>query len=351
MKKKHPKKAKRPTGRPPKASTAGKSREVSGASIPLDPFEADAAEIHGAAVTNYKKARRRRVEMEKPRPDAILEARLLHLIPEHEEEPEELPRKRLSKAERKKAICEVGRHGMRRGYLGEGGKILEALAEGEAGLRRAFSLLEDGKGSGETIERAIDVIESFVERLRRLFSSAPEAYGDATTKLLRHRLTFPVNYAGKSSFTNSVIRMLSEQGFQKGFPKVPREMLEERGEMFRLFALYVFGRLKRWRSELEFYEPSTAFESRVSELPLIPSAAWRAVFFDFPEFIWGEEWVLDAPGLESYRQSFGKGLIPTNQARAREVHQNTREKDPTHRRRSLIRDAKKRLKRAAKDFM
>lgn len=346
------KKAKRPTGRLPKATKAPKGEEALGVSIPLDPFEADGAEIHGAAVTNHKKARRRRVEMEEPRFEAILEARRLHLVPEHEEEQEELPHKRLSKAERKKAIREIGGHGMRRGYWGDGGKILEALAEGEAGLRRAFSLLEDGKGSGATIERTIDLIEVFVERLKRLFASAPNAYGDTTAQLLRHRLTFPINYAGKSSFTNSVIGVLAEQKFQQGFPKLPRERLEKQGEMFRRFALYVFGRLKRWRSELEHYEPRTPFENRVAELPMTPGEAWRAVFVDFPEFIWGKDWVLDAPELEPYRQqAFKAELIPSNQAKAKEPHEITRKTNTMHRRISLVRDAKKRLKRAAKDFM
>lgn len=195
-------------------------------------------------------------------------------------------------------------------YQGNFGKFLTCLDDADRNFRMAVELLETGE-SDRAIERLFNAVTSWVERLRILVTAPPESCREPASKLVRERLTFPINFAGLTTYAKPAFTWLEELGFQRDcFYGIPREEGSAHKELFRQFVFHILFRLAVLRAELEWRKPAGAFEERVAKLPRNPDPSWRECFQAAPTAFYGKEWVLECPDLESFRRSFDGKFVP-----------------------------------------
>lgn len=293
-------------------------------------------------IEDYEATRQQLGGIEKPSEDAIKEALSLHVVPQviasqTRKKQSESNADKASRAARKKRAKKSGRgnyakaakkHAEAQGrraehsYRGNFRKLLTHLDDADRNFRTAVELLE-GAENDRALERLVNAVESWVERLRVLFAEPPESCRESALKIVRERPTFPINFAGRTKYATPSFTWLDEFGFQKDcVVGVPREKGNVHYELFRQFAYFLFQQIALLRAELELgamlntRKPSGAFERMVAKLPSKPDESWHGCFKAAPAAFYGEDWALEIPQLESFRRSFDGLVIPLHSSQA-----------------------------------
>jgi len=239
-------------------------------------------------------------------------------------------------------------------YRGTFRKFLSLVDEADNNFRMACELLEASQ-SDRAMERLVSAVASWVERLRLIFSEPPDTCRDVASKIIRGRLTFPINYAGDTLYAQHSCAWLNELGFQQDcLIGIPREKGDQHHEHFRKFAYEIFVTLFLLReklilgAKLGIREPSNEFEIMVAQLPSKPGKAWKKCYLDAPAALYGKKWALEISQLESFRKSFDDLLIPLHQPKWKWPGENVRLNSKKHRAAAIADDARHRLKDFAK---
>ena len=287
-----------------------KPLESTSSSTSNDAFEQGVQLVYEKALSNYEQAKKERLKLKKPSLAAIRAALKLHAVP----------------------LVEVDK------------LVLEA----DRTFRTAVDSLK-GAGDGQAMDHIVNAVTGWVELLRELFVEPPEACKEAAAKIIRTRLTFPINFAGSTTYAKSAYSWLNDHGFQQGcLDELPRERANKHTEIFRQFASLVVRRLSHLRSELELRTPDADFEKAIASLPVRPDRAWRDCFIAAPAALFGDDWALERPDLETFRRSFDGCLIPLHTPEIKWPPMNTRLNNKAHRATAMKAHASHLLKDFAK---
>ncbi len=258
-----------------------------------DAFEQGVQLVYEKALSNYEQAKEEGLKLKKPSLATIRAALKLHAVP----------------------LVEVDK------------LVLEA----DRTFRTAVDSLK-GAGAGQAMDHIVNAVAGWVELLRELFVEPPEACKEAAAKIIRTRLTFPINFAGSTIYAKSAYSWLNDHGFQQGcLDELPRERANKNTELFRQFASLLVRRLSHLRDELELRKPAAGFEKVVAILPVRPNRAWRDCFMAAPAALFGDDWALESPDLETFRRSFDGCLIPLHTPQSKWPPMNTRLNNKAHR--------------------
>jgi len=274
--------------------------------------------VYADALENHKSAIKRGERSEKPNKQAL---RVL-LLQKH------------------KSRRSMARHGAGKGdQLRFYSKVMALTDEADDRIKSSVALIKEG-ASDIAIEGLVSAISTWVEILRELFAAAPESCKDATARIIRKRLTFPINFAGQQKYASDAFTWLYERGFQKDCAiSVPVRMGDHSYEVLRVFGVQLFLKLKRLRSELDTRKPVGAFEKKVAKLQRQPNASWRKVYEEAPLAFYGENWIKDSPQMEDYRQAVKGRIFPTHQAKGKSANN------------PMVRDTENRLSDIAETLM
>ena len=254
-----------------------------------DAFEQSVQLVYEKALSNYEQAKEAGLKFKRPNLAAIRAALKLHTTP----------------------------------WVDIDKMVLEA----DRAFRTAVDSLK-AAGDGQAMEHILNAVTGWVELLRELFVEPPETCRETALKIVRERLTFPINFAGipkkfRKNETNQTeaFDWLYRHGFQQDCcPGLPRTRGGAGIDELRSFAYSLFVELERLRAELDLRPPSGALEAEVAALSgKLAGAEWKQFFLDAPEKLFGKRWILESPQMEDYRQAVKGRQHSTHQAKGKKV--------------------------------